>query len=314
MTPAGGIGIFNQIVFRILPLLASTCLKASIVFVYGTASVFINIHPKFKHLLWFTAISSYLLILVISFIGPGLPLERVRGPFETMEMYSDVPFSTVLQAAAPGQEETSRSAGPSGRTGGEDRSPSSGPSRGAPVWPFIALLICASGALASCLKIAVGRARAMRLSCKAYSRESPRHRYLLRHMLSNARIQRRVSLIPSAETTVPFTCRILKPVIVLPSSVGLWHEGRLRPVVLHELRQIKRWDLLTQSAALMICSLFWFVPFVWTAYSRLYLEQEKACEAGVVGDGVERAEYASCLLETARLMRKPALFTGLFFA
>jgi beta-lactamase regulating signal transducer with metallopeptidase domain len=114
--------------------------------------------------------------------------------------------------------------------------------------------------------------------------------------------------------TVPFTCRILKPVIVLPSSVGRWTEGRLRSEILHELRHIKRWDLLTRSTALMICSLFWFVPFVWTAYTHLYLEQEKACDRGVIDGGVERCENAECVIEAIRLSRETALFAGLSFS
>jgi beta-lactamase regulating signal transducer with metallopeptidase domain len=232
----------------------------------------------------------------------------VRAPFEIMEMYSEIPSSAVSSA------DRLVSAGSTGLAGANDAfSPSVTP-RGAPKWSFIALLFWLAGTLASCLRIVVGRSRVLGITAKAPARVSSRHRRLLKQLASHALLKRRVLLTQSAETAVPFTCRIIKPVVLLPSSAEGWPEERLRAVHLHELRHIRRWDLLTQSAALVICSLFWFMPLVWTAYAHLCLEQEKACDAGVVGDGVKNIECATCLLHTALLSREPAQFTGLFFA
>ncbi len=122
---------------------------------------------------------------------------------------------------------------------------------------------------------------------------------------------RRVRLLQSSTCRVPFAGGIFRPFIMLPLSAQAWSLQRLRAVLLHELRHVQRWDALTQATARLICSLFWFVPLTWIAYSFLYSEQEKACDASVVETGVAPGAYAACILEAARLCPQPAPFAGL---
>jgi hypothetical protein len=61
-------------------------------------------------------------------------------------------------------------------------------------------------------------------------------------------------------------------------------------------------------------SLLWFIPAVWAAYARLYLEQEKARDEEVLESGVNPHSYATCVVDTAQFSREPALPAGLSFS
>jgi hypothetical protein len=69
---------------------------------------------------------------------------------------------------------------------------------------------------------------------------------------------------------------------------------------------------LTQAASRLVCCLFWFVPLVWFANWFLYAEQEKACDSGAVERGVQRRDYASCLLFAAQVSPAPSAIAGLY--
>jgi hypothetical protein len=101
---------------------------------------------------------------------------------------------------------------------------------------------------------------------------------------------------------------------VLPSEVENWQAEKTRVVLSHELAHIKRRDFLTQYIARAICSIFWFMPFIWVAYSSLHLEQEKACDSTVVYTGAKPANYASHMLELAYFQGRRILLAGLFLS
>lgn len=123
-------------------------------------------------------------------------------------------------------------------------------------------------------------------------------------------IKRQIRVRECAGATTPLTRGILRPVIILPTAMRTWSADRMRSVLLHELCHIKRGDSFSLAMAYWICSLLWFVPPIWPAYSRLYMEQEKECDAAVIDLGVERHSYASCILDAAQLYREPALLGG----
>ena len=123
-----------------------------------------------------------------------------------------------------------------------------------------------------------------------------------------------VRVVESSGCVSPLTRGILHPVIFLPPSMRGWSAAARQSVLLHELRHIRRGDSFSLAIAYVMCSFLWFVPPVWAAYSRLYLEQEKACDAAVIESGVGRSDYATCVLNAAQLCREPALLAGLSFS
>ena len=64
----------------------------------------------------------------------------------------------------------------------------------------------------------------------------------------------------------------------------------------------------------MICALFWYVPFLWIAYSSLHLEQEETCDAFVIHGGTRPIEYARFMVHFARDRGENALLTGIFIS
>jgi beta-lactamase regulating signal transducer with metallopeptidase domain len=303
MTAFTGIVVtIGRFATRFLPVLLTCGLKASLAFaaVYAATRLMSKASPQLRHLLWLFAIGSYPFILALSLDRPLLLLGEWPG-FHSggSAIVSSLLFSTfdakqvlALMARAAVQA-----------TGGSTPAVC-----WSTAWPAAVLSVWVVGVLATFARILLSRLEMIRL-VGAAGRRFPRET-----LTTHAGLGRRVRLLESPRCRVPFTCRLLQPIVVLPAAMHRWSGERRRAVLLHELRHIRRGDCVTQTLAYAACCLFWFVPFIWAAYARLRLEQEKSCDCGVVAQGVERAAYADCVLEAARLARKPALFAGLGFA
>jgi BlaR1 peptidase M56 len=127
-------------------------------------------------------------------------------------------------------------------------------------------------------------------------------------------VRRTVRVVESPECVTPVTLGVVRPAIILPASMQSWSPAGKRLVLFHELHHVRTGDSFLLAIAYVICSLFWYVPLVWAAYARLYLEQEKTCDAVVLESGAEPDAYASCILDTAQFSREPALPAGLGFS
>lgn len=114
-------------------------------------------------------------------------------------------------------------------------------------------------------------------------------------------IRRPVQLLESSRISVPVAWGAVRPVILIPANADTWSEERRRCVLAHELAHVRRWDMLTQSAARLACAIHWFNPLAWKAAGAMQLEREKACDDYVLTASRARAsEYATHLLDIAR--------------
>lgn len=291
---------------RFLTILFTASLKASLVFlvVFFAAKLLRDSLPHLRHMLWLGAIFSYLLILLLSLFGPPLlpmQLTGLRTPDGISRTVSEVLLTQGVRSvpAGPGSPSFGVTEVAS-RTG---------------IWAFSALSVWIAGVLVSFLRVAVGSVQLRRLVVEARRRAARRGQAQNGRQLRDlaaVRTSRQVCVLQSPSCRVPFAGGVWHPFIMLPRSAQAWRRQRIRAVLLHELRHVERWDFLTQAAARWICSLFWFVPLAWIAYSFLYTEQEKACDAGVVENGVAPGDYAACILDAARLYPQPAPFAGLY--
>lgn len=105
-----------------------------------------------------------------------------------------------------------------------------------------------------------------------------------------------ITLLVSAERTIPMTWGLLRAKVLLPEQAASWSEERLRLVLLHELGHVRRRDCLTQCLGLIARALFWFHPLAWLALYRQRVEQEQACDDLVLAQGAEAPVYAEHLL------------------
>jgi beta-lactamase regulating signal transducer with metallopeptidase domain len=120
------------------------------------------------------------------------------------------------------------------------------------------------------------------------------------------RINRGLSLVESAQVSVPLVLYLWRPVIVIPEAAAEWPWSRVRAVLLHELAHIKRNDVHIQTLAQMACAAYWFNPLVWFAANQLRLECERACDDSVLMGGTSGADYATHLYEIAHAGSAPA--------
>jgi TonB family protein len=122
-------------------------------------------------------------------------------------------------------------------------------------------------------------------------------------------LKRRVSLLQSDRATLLVTWGFLHPRILLPAGAEAWSEERIRIVLEHEIAHIQRGDWLVFMAAELLRALHWFNPLVWIACARMRQESERACDDAVLVAGVRGHDYATHLLELARLLnaRRPAM-------
>jgi beta-lactamase regulating signal transducer with metallopeptidase domain len=100
--------------------------------------------------------------------------------------------------------------------------------------------------------------------------------------------------------SIPLSCGVLHPRIILPSDAVGWSQERGRIVLAHELAHVGRQDWLLQMCAELLCCTYWFHPLAWIAARKLRHESEQACDDAVLNAGIPAPAYAAELLELAR--------------
>ena len=113
-----------------------------------------------------------------------------------------------------------------------------------------------------------------------------------------------VAVYLSPDISIPLTWGCLRPVILLPQSATGWTPTRLRNAIAHEEAHVDRMDWLAQMLARAACALYWFHPLMWLTSAVLRNYGERACDDRVLSSGVAATEYASDLVEIARLSRR----------
>lgn len=110
-------------------------------------------------------------------------------------------------------------------------------------------------------------------------------------------------LLVSDDVTSPRTTGLLFPVVIAPAADG-WHHGSgARMMLMHELAHVVRRDVATQIIGALGVALHWWNPLAWMARRAQVREAELACDDAVLRVGAAPADYADCLLESARAAR-----------
>ncbi len=295
----------------IVAVLASLLLRVSAVMGLAILSAWLlrRSSSETRHRLWLAAFCAALMVLALSLSGPLLRLNLAGDSWAPRAVSQAVlklegaraslGFISPRVPGAANPSETPEGAG----AGVGVLLRAAGRVALATFW--------LGGAAAGLLRLVYGRILLGRL-IRAGTQIGPNR--FLEDLCRRTGIRRRtVRVTESARCSSPMTRGVARPVIVLPSAMRRWPQADREAVLLHELLHVKRADSLYRTVAFCICSLLWFVAPVWTAYRRLCLEQEMACDAAVVAGGVTRHSYAECLLEAARISRGPALEVGFSF-
>ena len=238
-----------------------------------------------RHLLFALA---FVALIVIPAAGPIVPALTVMLPAP-----AESPADVRREAAVPVQPSTDP------RPAGE-RSPAIAGTAAAE-WsltiPQVLVVLWLIGVAVFLLPVVAGFWQVRRLRRTAIPWTGGQE--LLQSLASGRGAHRRIEVVLHDAVTGPITCGVLRPLIILPVTVQDWDEASLRRSLRHELEHVARWDLLTICLSRIICAAYWFHPLVWTAWRRLRLEAEKACDDAVVLEDDAR-DYASLLVSMAQ--------------
>jgi beta-lactamase regulating signal transducer with metallopeptidase domain len=170
-------------------------------------------------------------------------------------------------------------------------------------WGAVALLVWAAGAVLMVGALLVGRLRLWLLARSAEPVTAGAWTGLVGTLSRELGISRRVTLLRAGGPAMPMTWGVGRPVILVPAEADQWPEAQRRQVLLHELAHVRRYDVLTQLVARLVCAVYWFHPLAWVAAARLRVERERACDDLVLRSGAKASDYAGHLLEIARTLR-----------
>jgi beta-lactamase regulating signal transducer with metallopeptidase domain len=181
-------------------------------------------------------------------------------------------------------------------------------------WPVLLFTVWVTGIMATSTGLIIGRCRVCIIYRRYCDQPTGKRIHEFEHLVKKLGIRRRVELVISRTYRIPYTFRIYHPIVVLPKTSEHWSSERINTVLLHELSHIRRGDYLSKLLARLFCSLFWFLPFIWIAHSRLTREQEIACDLSVLQRGVRPTVYAQQILDIATISIKQLSFQGAFLA
>ncbi len=120
----------------------------------------------------------------------------------------------------------------------------------------------------------------------------------VRRLLSSAEIDQGKLVHKGCST--PITVGCFRPTVILPSDWREWPEAQLAAVLAHEAEHVRRRDPLYQWLALLNRAIFWFHPLAWWLEQRLSGLAEETCDAAVLRQGHDPADYSRYLLAMAR--------------
>jgi TonB family protein len=160
-----------------------------------------------------------------------------------------------------------------------------------------------AGACLSLFVLSVGLARLTWLASRARPVEAGSWTRLADEIGRDLALGRPVRLLESDHPSLLVTWGLFVPKVILPRAAQSWTDERAAIVLRHELAHIRRGDWVIQIAGELLRTVYWFNPLVWMACARLRQESEQACDDEVLTSGVDGPDYATHLVDLARLLK-----------
>ena len=258
-----------------------------------------------RHLVWAAAVSALLVLPALSLVVPDLTLpvsfDRLQtAPRLTLPLVQHSKADRTVHAAPAGKP-ARHGTGPAPTPSG------SGPS---PTYPVevstteIVLAVWVFGAMALLVRLVTSLISVRRIVATAEAVDDEAWHQQLETAAAELGVARPPLLLWSPALSVPMTCGVTRPAILLPCAALHWDAQRMRVVLLHELAHIRRRDCLVHCLAQTALALHWCNPMMWMALARLRAERERACDDLVLVAGTRGSDYAEHLLDIARQFRR----------
>jgi TonB family protein len=271
-----------------LAILAGAAIKGTAVFAVAwlAALALRRRSAAARHLVWTAAAAALIALPLLTLILPALRLPvQATGPMAIfrVESYGHAGSGNVPARAV-------RAAAPAGSA-----SPAA-----ASDWQRWIPVVWAAGAAIGILQMFWAGAVLWRLRRSARPMDSAG---LALGLCDALGIAHPVEFLETERGTMPMTCGVFRPTVLLPAGAEDWSPERLRVVLLHELAHVRRGDVATHLLARTALSLYWWNPLAWMAWRRFVQEREHATDDLVLAAGERASEYAGHLLDVARSLQ-----------
>lgn len=249
-----------------IPFVATVALRITVITLVALAATRLarKNRASVRHALLAAALTSLLLVPLLSLASPV----RVAVP---IAIPTDVASIPVDMAADAGHTATVTA------IGGEAATVTSA---AWPSWSLLTSAVWALGVMLFAAPIAAGLWQIRQL--RRRSRPWRQGQAVVDVLAREVSVARHIDALLHEDVPGPMTCGIVRPAIVLPVEATKWDAAALHRALVHELEHVRRGDWLTQCAARLACTIYWFHPLVWVAWRELLLEAERACDDAVL--------------------------------
>ena len=238
-----------------------------------------------RHLVWTAAAAALLALPLLTWLLPALRVPVASGSPAVFRVLAEAKAGAFGNAAAQGPD-----------LPGLSRREVAG---GAPTpggLPWLAVLWAAGAAIAMARLLA---AWLMVWRLRRTARPFPESAAAAA-LAESLGIRYPVEILETGRGSMPMTCGIFRPAVLLPAGAAEWSAASLRVVLLHELAHVLRGDVATHLLARIAFSLNWWNPLAWLGWRQIVKEGERATDDLVLVAGERPSEYAGQLLEIAR--------------
>lgn len=266
-------------------------LKSTVVLAAAYLSVFLlrRHSAATRHLVWTAVLTA---IVALPFLLVSLPVLRVPVAASLLPGTTGVTFraSAATSSYAGGLQSAARL----------PAATLFRPGAWTPDWQDTLMLLWAAGAAVVFIRLLLASSaiRRVRRSAKPFF-----DRDLCPALSKALGIRCPVDVLETKTGSMPMTCGLLRPAILMPADAFHWSDERRRVVLLHELAHVRRGDLVTHLLARIALTIYWWNPLAWTAWREFLKERERAADDLLLSTGARASEYAGHLLAVARSLQ-----------
>jgi beta-lactamase regulating signal transducer with metallopeptidase domain len=122
-----------------------------------------------------------------------------------------------------------------------------------------------------------------------------------------------VPILASSAFTVPMTLGVFKPAILMPEALlRSLSSSELEVVIAHELRHVRRGDVLLNWLQALLGTIWWFDPLFHLLSREARALREECCDDELIAAGtLDRVRYARTLLNAAAFAGRTAPAAGI---
>lgn len=176
------------------------------------------------------------------------------------------------------------------------------------VWPQVIVGAWLVVSALLILRFTLTRHRLVRLALQTAQPATPREAAALTRARARVGVHRSIDVARSSVSEAPAVLRIVRPIVVLPSSgCDDLSDAELEALLCHECAHVLRNDNLIARIESFICALFWFHPLIWIAQRITVIERERACDEAVAESADERETYLAALAKFCHAAIVPRL-------